>query len=107
MYGVFMLPLLLRNAQNMRQGIQVHLADHAGTHYRPDDPIDLMTCYSSAIKSFPTIDCCFMSKADDYRPLLTASAVDETLKRSFRPSQPLSELPVRFDGASPMPAPKL
>jgi hypothetical protein len=38
---------------------------------------------------------------------MTASAVFETLKRSFRPIQPLSGLPACFGGANLIRAPKL
>src|SRR5438093_7109228 len=61
----------------------------------------------TSIKPFPTIDRFFMSKPDDWIPLMTASAVVETLKRSFRPIQPLSGLPACFGGANLIRAPKL
>lgn len=64
----------------MRHGAQSnHAADHAGTFHRPDDPMDLMKRLLSAIKSSPTIYRFYLSKPDAETPLMTASAVLETL----------------------------
>src|SRR2546422_3231621 len=107
-YVVFILPLLLRNGQNMRHGTQsTHPADHAGPSAAPTMIRLLNDMLLTSIKSFPTIDRFFMSKPDDWIPLMTASAVVETLKRSFRPIQPLSGLPACFGGANLIRAPKL
>jgi hypothetical protein len=60
----------------------------------------------SAIKSFPTMDCLFISKLNSYNPLMTACAVFEMLKRSFHPIPLISGVPGCRAGASRVQEPK-